>query len=72
MDPKMMGRTDLPIDKVLVETISIDEFVQSRGINDIDFIKIDAEGAELLIAEGGLKHKSQTSSLRCMGCFMIV
>ena len=54
MDPKMMGRTDLPIDKVLVETISIDEFVQSRGINDIDFIKIDAEGAELLIAEGGL------------------
>lgn len=55
MDPAMMGRSDLPIAKQLVETISIDEFVQSRGINDVDFIKVDAEGAELLIVEGGVR-----------------
>jgi FkbM family methyltransferase len=61
MDPKKMGRTDLPISEVEVETVSIDEFVKARGINDIDFIKIDAEGAELLIVEGGLNmFKTQT------------
>lgn len=55
MNPTMMGRTDLPIGQQTVETISIDEFVKSRDINDIDFIKIDAEGAELLIVEGGVQ-----------------
>lgn len=55
MNPMMMGRTDLPIGQQLVETVSIDEFVESRGINDIDFLKIDAEGAELLIVEGGIR-----------------
>jgi len=54
MDPKQMGRTDLPISEIQVETISIDEFVKSRGITDVDFIKVDAEGAELMIVEGGL------------------
>lgn len=57
MDPKEMGRggvEDSPIGEIQVDTISVDEFVQSRGINDIDFIKIDAEGAELLIVEGAL------------------
>lgn len=55
MNPTMMGRTDLPIDQLQVETVSIDEFVESRGIDDVDFIKVDAEGAELLIVEGALR-----------------
>lgn len=54
MDPKQMGRTDSPIAELEVETVSIDEFVESRGINDVDFIKVDAEGAELLIVEGAI------------------
>ena len=55
MDPVMMGRAEKPIGQHIVEAVSIDEFVESRGIKDVDFIKIDTEGAELLITEGGVR-----------------
>jgi FkbM family methyltransferase len=55
MDPGVMERTDSPIGQHEVETVSIDQFVESRGINDVDFVKIDAEGAELLIVEGAVR-----------------
>tara|TARA_Y100000768_G_C23880541_1_gene635013 strand:+ start:44 stop:1003 length:960 start_codon:yes stop_codon:yes gene_type:complete len=35
------------------ETKTIDHYVKNKIINDIDFIKIDAQGAELNILEGG-------------------
>lgn len=49
------GRTDLPIDKIVVDCESLDEFIEERGITDLDFIKVDAEAAEMLIVQGGLK-----------------
>lgn len=37
-----------------VETISIDDFILSRGIRKIDFIKLDIEGAEFNTLKGGI------------------
>jgi FkbM family methyltransferase len=48
------GRTDAPIGVHEVDSVSIDEFVAARQIDDLDFIKVDAEAAEMLIVEGGL------------------
>lgn len=45
-------RTDANLGEVDVHTIALDEWVDARGIDDIDFIKMDAEGAELLIVQG--------------------
>ena len=39
--------------KVKLETKTIDHFVSKNIIKDIDFIKLDAQGAELDILEGG-------------------
>jgi len=36
-----------------VETTSLDHFVKTNNINDVDFIKIDIQGAELDVFEGG-------------------
>jgi FkbM family methyltransferase len=55
MDPAACGRSDAPIGALEVETITIDEFVKSHQIADLDFIKIDAEAAEMLIVEGALQ-----------------
>ena len=35
-----------------VETITLDNFVRQSGITDVAFIKIDVEGAELLVLRG--------------------
>ncbi len=61
MDLEEMGRTDTPIGQHEVETVSIDEFVESRGISDVDLIKVDAEGAELKIVRGGLRTLKRQS-----------
>lgn len=58
MRPELVGRThptDRPDDVLEVETVSIDDFCAERGIMDVDFVKIDAEAAELLIVQGALK-----------------
>lgn len=55
MDPIACGRTDMPVGVHEVDTVSIDAFVAERGITDLDFIKVDAEAAEMLIIEGALK-----------------
>ena len=41
---------------VAVETISLDDFVAEAGIGRIDILKIDTEGAEALVVEGGLRR----------------
>jgi FkbM family methyltransferase len=45
-----------------VETITVDDFVKERGINFIDYLKLDTQGTELEIlkgAENSLKEKNQ-------------
>lgn len=34
-------------------TVTLDEFVEQAGLNDLDFIKMDVEGAELNVLRGG-------------------
>jgi FkbM family methyltransferase len=48
-------RTDKKLLKVDVPLISIDEFIAEKNIPKIDFIKIDAEGAELDVLKGAVK-----------------
>jgi len=38
-----------------VDTISIDEFVETNNLSSVDFIKIDTEGCELNILKGAVK-----------------
>ncbi|HWF33290.1 MAG TPA: FkbM family methyltransferase [Solirubrobacteraceae bacterium] len=38
--------------QVTVETVTLDEFVQRDGVSAPDLVKLDVEGAELLVAEG--------------------
>lgn len=55
MLPTETGRVDTPDGTIEVETTSLDEFVRERGITDLDFLKVDAEGAEMLIVPGALE-----------------
>lgn len=41
--------------KETVETTTLDEFVRAKGIERVDFIKIDVEGAETLVFTGASK-----------------
>lgn len=53
MDPEACLRgAEAVHGSLVVPTTTIDAFVRERGITDLDFLKVDAEGAELLIVEG--------------------
>ena len=39
-------------EKITVESITIDSFLEKKSINKVDFLKIDIEGAELLALKG--------------------
>lgn len=41
--------------ETLIETVSMDFFMKKNKIEDVDFIKIDIQGAELDVFKGGLK-----------------
>lgn len=38
-----------------VPTVTVDAFVAERGITDLDFLKVDAEAAEMRIVKGALR-----------------
>jgi FkbM family methyltransferase len=42
-------------DGISVSSITLDEFVEEHGIERIDILKMDTEGAEAIIVEGGLR-----------------
>lgn len=52
-------------DKV-VQCTTLDEYLQSNGIGAIDFLKIDVEGAELLVLEGASRVLSNSKDLTLM------
>jgi FkbM family methyltransferase len=43
-----------------IDTISLDSFAEQQGIERVDFIKIDIQGAELDVFRGGVRTLSQT------------
>jgi FkbM family methyltransferase len=47
---------------VSVEVFTLDDLLSQLGINRIDFLKIDAEGAELQIIKGGSKVLSESDA----------
>lgn len=48
-----------------INTISLDEFTESRNIEEVDFIKIDIQGAELEVFMGGTKTLKDTLAIVC-------
>lgn len=44
----------------IIDTVSLDYFVKSNDITDVDFVKIDIQGAELDVFKGGLKALQNT------------
>ncbi len=48
------GAGDTPIEVITVPLVALDTFIRERGINDVDFIKVDTEGAECMVIQGGL------------------
>ena len=49
------GSLELYSNKIEIESNTLDDFVISNEIKKIDILKIDAEGAELLILKGAIK-----------------
>ena len=48
-----------------VETISLDHFIDQNEVGEIDFIKIDVQGAELDIFKGGKKTLANVLKIIC-------
>lgn len=67
--PLSMGHTLLRVkpyvDQARVATISLDTFLEARGIGDPDLVKIDVEGAEPEVLDG-LKHLAGRSPTLCL------
>ena len=49
------GSLELYSNKIEIESSTLDDFVKKNEIKKIDILKIDAEGAELLILKGAIK-----------------
>ena len=48
-----------------IETISLDYFVEKHEVGDVDFIKIDVQGAELDVFKGGSKTLMNVLKIVC-------
>jgi len=48
-----MARHEGLCDSVTVEATTLDEYCQRSGLDGLDFIKVDVEGAEMLVFRGG-------------------
>ena len=48
----LRARRDLPLSMHKTEVVTIDEFARTHGIDEIELLKIDVEGAELDVLQG--------------------
>lgn len=53
-----------------VETITLDGFMEERGIDKLDLLKIDVEGADLNVLEG-CKHVIRMGNVRAILCELL-
>ena len=51
--------------KSIIETISLDEFLNKNSIKSLDFIKIDVQGAALDVFKGGTKALKDVLKIVC-------
>jgi FkbM family methyltransferase len=51
--------------KTKIKTVSMDSFAQVNGISEVDFIKIDIQGAELDVFRGGAQVLKSVLALVC-------
>jgi FkbM family methyltransferase len=47
------GAAVTPVDRVTVPAVTLDEYCDEKGVERIDLLKIDVEGAELQVLRGG-------------------
>ena len=45
----------------MIQVFTLDNFFESNSIKDCDFIKIDTEGFDLMVLQGGVKTLSKYS-----------
>lgn len=64
--PDLLGRDAEELSEI-VETATLDDFVKKKNIQNIDFIKLDVEGAETLVLEGarGTLSSGKVSKIIC-------
>jgi FkbM family methyltransferase len=55
---------DFPVEKFSVRTLALDDFLAEKGVTQIDFIKMDIEGAEIGALRGLRRTISQSPRLR--------
>lgn len=72
MSPVWVGNTLMPDlstspNVVTVETTRIDDILPALGITEIDFVKMDIEGAELEALEGLQQHMNQIKNFAISG-----
>lgn len=66
-EASLVATTDRKLErKCMVETVRLDDFVERHGIERIDFIKVDIEGAEPLFLEGAQNVLTSMKPILCV------
>jgi FkbM family methyltransferase len=50
-------------EEIIIDCVSLDEFCRSQRINDVDFIKVDTQGSEMEILQGGSDVLARTFAI---------
>jgi len=56
--------TDFPVEKYTVRTIPIDDYLAEQGVEQVDFVKMDIEGAEIGALRGMRQTITRSENLR--------
>jgi FkbM family methyltransferase len=64
-DPWNAGKTITPTSVQEIEAVSLDDYCHNNGINHIDFLKVDVEGAELDVLQGAT-NLFRTGKIKCV------
>lgn len=57
------GKEMKEVDKVVVPALSLDDLFDQQGISSVDLLKVDIQGAERLLIEGGKKALTRTRAI---------